>query len=156
MILRTVVASCIFAYLALLSISVPVPLRRVRAYVFTRADYYEHSAPLEVALCRESRGTSLRHVLAHRRVPTHSFVSPRWTFFTHKESISPGFMPMESVTSVSDVLPMGAHIHQSKLGFRQSSIAHSERAIRTPYLTTSSDMRRLPNMLLFRLAFAIG
>jgi len=61
---------------------------------------------------------------------------------------------MESVTSVSDVLPMGAHIHQSRLGFRQFSFTHSERAIRTPYPTTSSDMRRLPNMLLFRLAFA--
>src|SRR5438874_13811621 len=32
----------------------------------TETHYYEHSAPLEVALCRESRGTSLRYVLASR------------------------------------------------------------------------------------------
>ena len=122
-------------------------LRHVRAYLFTRADYYEHSAPLEVALRRESRGTPSRYVLAHRRVPTHLFVRPRWSILTRKECIGLRFMPVQGVTSFSGVLPMGAHLHQSRLGFRQSSFTHSERAIRLPCPTTLSDMYRLPNML---------
>ena len=128
-------------------------LRRVRAYLFTRADYYEHSAPLEVALRRESRGTSLRYVLAHRRVPTHLFIRPRWSFFTCKECIGLQFMLIQDVTSFSGVLPMGAHLHQSRLGFRQSSFTRSERAIRLSCPTTPSDIHRLPNMLLFPLVF---
>ena len=45
---------------------------------------------------------------------------------------------------------------ESRLEFKQSSLTRSGRAIRLPCSTTPSSMRRFSNMLLFRLAFAIG
>jgi hypothetical protein len=150
------VASGTFAYLAFLSISVPVPFRRVRASVFTRADYDEHSAPVEVALCRESRGTSLRDVLAHRRVPTH-LLSVLVGLSSHARS-PPG--PWVHADGGCDTgfrrSPSGCAHSPFEMGFRQFRCTQSERARRTPYPPTSSDRRRLPTMLLFRLAFASG
>ena len=100
-----------------------------------------------------SRGTSARYVLAHRRVPTHLFSRPRWSFLIRRECISPRFMPIQRMTSVSSVLPMGDPFHRSRLGFRQSSFTHSVRAIRRPCPTTLSDMSRFLSVLLFPLVF---
>jgi hypothetical protein len=56
-------------------------------------------------------------------------------------------MPIQNVSSVSSVLPMGAHIHPSGFGFRQFSFTLRRRVIRTPCSTTLSSMRRFPGML---------
>jgi hypothetical protein len=60
-------------------------------------------------------------------------------------------MPLQNVSSVSSVLPMGAPIHPVSIRVQAiqlySCFTHRERVVRTPCSPTLSSMRRLPGML---------
>ena len=47
--------------------------------------------------------------------PDSSLERPRWSLVTFKECTSPQFMPVQNVSSVSSLLPMGTHIHPIRI-----------------------------------------
>jgi hypothetical protein len=162
MILRTVAASCICAYLPLLSIwslcffALCAVFRRSLMGRYSH-DYYKHSVSLEVALRRKSRGTSVRYVLARLRVPTHLLNGPHWTSFIRRECIGLQFMPMQRMTSVSGVLPMGAHNTPGQdWGLGSVALPVASEPYKCHALQRLQACTRFPSMLLFRLTFVIG